>query len=47
MFVHILYIRMDYTLSLQGRTIGQILRYHISEPLGAAVYIGLTEEGFK
>ena len=29
----------------RGRTIGEMLRYHISQPLGAQVYIGLTEEG--
>ena len=29
----------------KGRTLGEILRYHISEPLEALVYIGMTEEG--
>ena len=28
----------------KGRTIGDILRYHLSEPLGARAYIGLKEE---
>ena len=29
----------------RGRTLGQILRYHVSEPLGADVHIGLTDQG--
>ena len=29
----------------RGRTVGQILRYHISEPLGADAYIGLNDDG--
>ena len=29
----------------RGRTVGQILRYHISEPLGADAFIGLNEDG--
>ena len=28
----------------KGRTIGEILRYHLSEPLGARAYIGLTQD---
>ena len=31
----------------KGRTIGEILRYHISQPLGAHVVIGMTEEGLN
>ena len=31
----------------KGRTIGDILRYHLSEPLGAKAFIGLTEEELK
>ena len=29
----------------RGRTVGQILRYHISEPLGADAFIGLNDDG--
>ena len=29
----------------KGRTIGELLRHHISDPFGASVYIGMTEEG--
>ena len=29
----------------KGRTVGEILRYHISEPLGADAFIGLNHEG--
>lgn len=29
----------------KGRTIGEILRYHISEPLEASAFIGLKQEG--
>ena len=29
----------------QGRTIGELLRHHISEPLGAHVVMGMTEKG--
>ena len=31
----------------KGRTIGEILRYHISEPLEARAFIGLKEEELK
>ena len=31
----------------KGRTMGELLRYHISEPLGAHVVMGMTEKGFK
>ena len=31
----------------RGRTIGELLRHHISEPLGAHVVIGMTEEGLN
>ena len=31
----------------RGRTIGELLRHHISEPLGAHVVIGMTEKGLK
>ena len=29
----------------RARPLGQILRYHVSEPLGADVHIGLTDQG--
>ena len=31
----------------RGRTIGELLRHHISEPLGAPVVIGMTEKGLE
>ena len=31
----------------KGRTIGEILRYHISEPLGARAFIGLKDDELK